>query len=752
MRIGIVWSAEALKAARDRLRPAGAARAGLVPQQVTTKSGHTQTYWVRGDKTPDPAKRRRADEASKRSRPLADLITGSAPKPAARPPGVHHDDETNRWVHVPHEPHHVGGDAEVADIFNEQDSKEVTRRNVVRDALDEGVLEFRHERGGSDHALLVPDASEPGRHRISFYDERGFAGHRTYDTAHEAADAAADAGYHIRAPGSLDKLASTDAWAQGTRDTRVNHISSALRAAGHHEVERQMMAHYHESGRTEDALQRIEGDRDALMRGAIPDSIRGEGAKADLGLVLIRRCGAAERPEASKSASVAPDARVHVDPPPEPNREPFPYQGTIDFQGLRILVENLRGTQRRGVDADGHEWATTMPAHYGEFADTIGADGDPIDVFVGAHRHAHRAYVVAIGDVESGRYDEDKVFVGFDRLEDVLRCFAEAYDRNGMRHGRVRAMTISELREWLEDRRREGKRITGGVEMHKAHTDAAVGGTRPPTAPSAPRLVLHVVLSEGMKAWDPSKHPRDARGRFRSSAPSVAKAEGTPRALVDALGSEHRDGRDASVVVEDVERVMEVARTLLGEEVTKADLAALVGAGPGDRVKIRADSDALEIFVDGPEESWGAIRVLHGEGGRPVMENTVMSVTETGQGLGARIFGSQVANAAAAGVARLECDAAAGTMNGAYTWPRLGYLPEEGPAAPVREAWYHSASARAALRDAGFTADTPLHEVLSTPRGQALWRVHRRPFRGVFDLSPGSFSMRWLEAYLRRRR
>ena len=96
-------------------------------------------------------------------------------------------------------------------------------------------------------------------------------------------------------------------------------------------------------------------------------------------------------------------------PPPNPNRAKHPYTGTILFSGLpRINVENVRGSTRSGTDADGVVWSVRMPAHYGEFARTEGADGDPVDVFVGeAGEAAPKAYVIHLQDPKNGTYDED---------------------------------------------------------------------------------------------------------------------------------------------------------------------------------------------------------------------------------------------------------------------------------------------------------------------------------------------------------
>ena len=65
------------------------------------------------------------------------------------------------------------------------------------------------------HALILPDASNPGKYRYSAYDEHGFYTHATHDTADKALDEAIKEGFTEHAPGSLDRLSQTDTWAQG---------------------------------------------------------------------------------------------------------------------------------------------------------------------------------------------------------------------------------------------------------------------------------------------------------------------------------------------------------------------------------------------------------------------------------------------------------------------------------------------------------------------------------------------------------
>lgn len=71
------------------------------------------------------------------------------------------------------------------------------------------------DKEGKRHAVLLPDASEPGKYRYQMFDDRGFSAHSTHDTPEDAVADAVSAGFHVPNPGVLDRLAGTDEWAHG---------------------------------------------------------------------------------------------------------------------------------------------------------------------------------------------------------------------------------------------------------------------------------------------------------------------------------------------------------------------------------------------------------------------------------------------------------------------------------------------------------------------------------------------------------
>lgn len=102
----------------------------------------------------------------------------------------------------------------------------------------------------------------------------------------------------------------------------------------------------------------------------------------------------------------------------------------IAWRGLTVRVENPAGTWRH--------WAggkTLMRFDYGYFEDTIGADGEGVDVYLGPDLEtAGNVYIVRQrrrGQEEASkwaRYDEDKVMAGFKSEAAARAAYLAQYD------------------------------------------------------------------------------------------------------------------------------------------------------------------------------------------------------------------------------------------------------------------------------------------------------------------------------------
>jgi hypothetical protein len=82
------------------------------------------------------------------------------------------------------------------------------------------------QRSDSHYAILLPDASQPGKFRYQSFDSRGFFAHTTRDTMSQVILEAYKEGFRKVADDQLilDKLSVTDEWAQG-----MTHAAKVMR-------------------------------------------------------------------------------------------------------------------------------------------------------------------------------------------------------------------------------------------------------------------------------------------------------------------------------------------------------------------------------------------------------------------------------------------------------------------------------------------------------------------------------------------
>lgn len=132
----------------------------------------------------------------------------------------------------------------------------------------------------------------------------------------------------------------------------------------------------------------------------------------------------------------------------------YKLQGHTDVQGLRVAIENRRGSVRKGKDKDGKEWRTKMLAHYGYFVGTkTKADGEPLDVYVGPKKdEVDHVYVVHQKRKDTGEYDEDKVMAGFKTKREAKAAFLKHYNSRKFL-GPISKVTIDRLRELIASKK-----------------------------------------------------------------------------------------------------------------------------------------------------------------------------------------------------------------------------------------------------------------------------------------------------------
>lgn len=120
-----------------------------------------------------------------------------------------------------------------------------------------------------------------------------------------------------------------------------------------------------------------------------------------------------------------------------------------DF-GHEIALEGMKGSERTGVDAEGKPWSSTLPADYGYFRKTIGADKDHVDVYRGESGDKH--FIVDQRDATTGKFDEHKVMTGFKDINDARETYLKGFsdDKALARLHDINEVDRDTLTAWLK--------------------------------------------------------------------------------------------------------------------------------------------------------------------------------------------------------------------------------------------------------------------------------------------------------------
>ena len=146
--------------------------------------------------------------------------------------------------------------------------------------------------------------------------------------------------------------------------------------------------------------------------------------------------------------------------PTQAQKEAGNYKmGHVKVQGLDISIENPAGSVRSGVDQDGKSWSVTMNNHYGYIRGTKGKDKDHIDVFLGENLLSDKVYVVDQVN-EDGAFDEHKVMIGFDSVDDAKAAYLSNYSDGWQGLGNITEVPMSEFKMWISNGTRKIKPFT----------------------------------------------------------------------------------------------------------------------------------------------------------------------------------------------------------------------------------------------------------------------------------------------------
>ena len=182
--------------------------------------------------------------------------------------------------------------------------------------------------------------------------------------------------------------------------------------------------------------------------------------------------------ESSLNARVkAAEAEVNTAPTPGQKEAGNYKKGHVQIGTFDVTIEQPVGSVRRGTDANGKEWATTMQNTYGYIRGTEGVDGDHIDVFLSTDIDAWNGRRVVIVDQYNpdGSFDEHKVMLGFNDKSDAVSAYLANYEKGWEKGRRLVFSTaaLEDFEKWIESSHRKQKpyheyKIAGKAEVDES--------------------------------------------------------------------------------------------------------------------------------------------------------------------------------------------------------------------------------------------------------------------------------------------
>lgn len=156
--------------------------------------------------------------------------------------------------------------------------------------------------------------------------------------------------------------------------------------------------------------------------------------------------------------------------PTQAQKEAGNYKkGHVNIQGFDVTIENPKGSFRSGVDSDGETWSQEMKNTYGYILGTTGRDSEHIDVFLGENPLSEKIFVIDQINKDKS-FDEHKVMLGFDDIEEAKAAYLSNYEIGWQGLGNITETTIDKFNDWAKA---EGKRIKPFAE-YKQFSDTGI--------------------------------------------------------------------------------------------------------------------------------------------------------------------------------------------------------------------------------------------------------------------------------------
>jgi diguanylate cyclase (GGDEF)-like protein len=147
-------------------------------------------------------------------------------------------------------------------------------------------------------------------------------------------------------------------------------------------------------------------------------------------------------------------------------------KGELSFGGMKVTLENPKGSTRSGVDPGGKRWSRKLAHDYGYLNGSEGADGDHVDTFLTGKPDTGKVFVVNQVHPDTREFDEHKAVLGANSEEEARRTYLANYPRGWKGLNSVAEFSTDGFRRWLN--RGQRRRPAWGSEVERENQlDAA---------------------------------------------------------------------------------------------------------------------------------------------------------------------------------------------------------------------------------------------------------------------------------------
>ena len=163
----------------------------------------------------------------------------------------------------------------------------------------------------------------------------------------------------------------------------------------------------------------------------------------------------------TQSAVESASAEVETSPSEAQKKAGNYKMGHVKVGTFDVTIENPKGSERSGTDANGKKWSVKMNNTYGYIRGTEGVDGDHIDVFLAEDMDKWDGKYVFVVDQYNpdGTFDEHKVMLGFNSTEEARSAYLSNYEK-GWENGRrivVAKIKTDGFQKWVDSSHRKTK-------------------------------------------------------------------------------------------------------------------------------------------------------------------------------------------------------------------------------------------------------------------------------------------------------